>query len=83
MLFLTQLVYVHPGKETTFHTFEEIAIPLIAKHGGDHLLRVRPTADSVVAASIDIPYEIHFVRFKREEDLRAFSEDGERQRVFT
>jgi uncharacterized protein (DUF1330 family) len=81
MLFLTQLVYVHPGKESTFHAFEEIAIPLIAKHGGDLLLRVRPTSDSVVAASIDIPYEVHVVRFKSEEDLRAFSEDGERQRV--
>ncbi len=81
MLFLTQLIYVYPGKESTFHTFEEIAIPLIAKHGGDLLLRVRPTSDSIVAASIEIPYEIHLARFNSEEDLRAFSEDVERQRV--
>ena len=81
MLFLTQFVYVYPGKETTFHAFEEIALPLIAKHGGDLLLRVRPTSDSVVAASIAIPYEIHLVCFSSEEDLRAFSEDEARQRV--
>ena len=78
MLFLTQLVYVHPGKESTFQAFEEIAIPLIAKHGGDLLLRVRPTSDCVVAASIDIPYEVHVVRFKSEEDLRPGHDTGAR-----
>jgi uncharacterized protein (DUF1330 family) len=80
MIFITQLVYVHPGKESVFDEFEAVAIPLIGKHGGELLLRLRPTADSVVAGSIDLPYEIHLVRFPSDEALASFAADGERQR---
>ena len=80
MIFLTQLIYLHPGKEAIFHEFEDVAIPLIAKYGGELLLRVRPTSDSIVAASIEVPYEIHLVRFKSEEDFAGFSRDEGRQR---
>jgi uncharacterized protein (DUF1330 family) len=80
MIFVTQLVYVHAGKESVFDEFETVAIPLIAKHGGELLLRLRPTADSVVARSIDLPYEIHLVRFPNDEALASFAADGERQR---
>lgn len=81
MVYLTQLIYVHAGKESVFDAFEAVAIRLIAKHGGELLLRVRPTGDSIVAAGIDVPYEIHFVRFRNEDDLEKFSEDEERLRV--
>jgi uncharacterized protein (DUF1330 family) len=53
---------------------------LIAKHGGELLLRVRPTQDSVLASQIEVPYEIHLVRFDNEQDLARFSQDDERQR---
>jgi hypothetical protein len=58
MVFVTQLVYVHPGKESVFDEFEAVAIPLIAKHGGELLLRLRPTPESVIERSIELPYEI-------------------------
>jgi hypothetical protein len=80
MVYITQVVHVHPGKEKVFDEFEAVAIPLIGKHGGELLLRLRPTADSVIACSIDLPYEIHVVRFPNDEALARFTADGERQR---
>ncbi|HRI64078.1 MAG TPA: hypothetical protein PK156_07565, partial [Polyangium sp.] len=80
MIYLTQLVYVHPGKEEVFHQFEDVAIPLIAKHRGELVLRLRPNAESVVASAIEVPYEVHFVRFENEDDLGSFMRDDERQR---
>lgn len=80
MIYLTQLVYVHPGKEDVFHQFEDVAIPLIAKHGGELVLRLRPNAESVVSSAGEAPYEVHIVRFESEEDLARFARDDERQR---
>lgn len=80
MIHLTQLVYVHPGKEDVFHQFEDVAIPLIAKHHGELLLRIRPNADSIVASHIEVPYEIHIVRFPSDEDFASFAQDEERRR---
>jgi len=76
---ITQLVYIHPGKECMFDAFEAVAIPLIGKHGGELLLRLRPTPENVVAGSIDLPYEIHLVRFPSDEALASFTSDPERQ----
>jgi uncharacterized protein (DUF1330 family) len=54
---------------------------LIAKHGGQLLLRLRPTPGSVIAADIEVPYELHVVRFNSHDDLKTFSEDPDRQRI--
>ena len=81
MFFITQLVYVHPDRESTFDAFEDVAERLIAKYHGEVLLRIRPSRDTVVSASIEVPYEIHLVRFASEEDFRRFSNDEERQRA--
>ena len=80
MIYLTQLVYVHAGQEDVFHQFEDIAIPLIAKYRGQLMLRVRPNAESVIANNIEVPYEVHLVRFDNEDDLASFAQDDERQR---
>ena len=81
MLYLTQLVYVNDGEERTFQAFEDVAIPLISKYRGELLLRIRPNAESIISAGIEVPYEIHVVRFDSEDDLQRFSEDEERQRA--
>ena len=81
MLYLTQLVYLRDGEERTFQAFEDVAIPLISKHRGELLLRVRPNPESIVSAGIEVPYEIHVVRFESEDDFRRFSDDEERKRV--
>jgi uncharacterized protein (DUF1330 family) len=80
MVLITQLVYVHPGQEYVFDEFEAVAIPLIAKHDGELLLRLRPTAENVLGGSMDLPYEIHLVRFPSDEAFTRFAADGERQR---
>jgi antibiotic biosynthesis monooxygenase (ABM) superfamily enzyme len=80
VIYLTQLVYVHAGQEDVFHQFEDIAIPLIAKHRGQLMLRLRPNAESVIANNVEVPYEVHIVRFDNEDDLASFARDDERQR---
>ncbi|NUP10590.1 MAG: DUF1330 domain-containing protein [Polyangiaceae bacterium] len=79
MLYLTQLVYVHPGKEAEFHAFEAVAIPLIEKYNGELLLRLRPTPDTLVEGTSELPYEVHFVRFDSDQDFARFAADESRK----
>ena len=81
MVVITQLVYIHPGKERVFDAFEAVAIPLIGKHGGELLLRLRPTPEDVIAGSIEPPYEIHLIRFPNDEALARFMADPQRQEL--
>ena len=80
MIFLTQLIYLEEGKESVFHQFEEIAIPVIQKYNGRLLLRVRPTEGSFIAHQLDKPYEIHLVEFDDEQDFLRFNQDEERKK---
>ncbi|MGI8423208.1 MAG: DUF1330 domain-containing protein [Chloroflexota bacterium] len=79
MIILTQLVYVHPGKERAFDEFEALAIPLIARHRGHLMLRIRPTQESVVVSKVEVPYEIHVVRFESDDDFTRFAANPERR----
>lgn len=79
MLFITQIIYIKEGQEAVFHQFEELAIPIIAKYNGRLLLRVRPTGEQVIEASIDKPYEIHLVEFATANDFENFKRDEERK----
>jgi hypothetical protein len=80
---LTQLIYLQPGKEAVFDAFEEAVIPLFAKHRGDLLLRLRPAAGGVVSSTVEVPYEVHLVRFQTDDDFTRFVEDPERQRFLS
>jgi antibiotic biosynthesis monooxygenase (ABM) superfamily enzyme len=80
-VYLTQLIYIQPGQEEVFDAFEAVAVPLLMKYRGELLLRVRPNPESVIETTIEIPYEIHVVRFDNDEYLKRFSEDAERHRV--
>lgn len=79
MIVLTQLMYVHPGKEAEFQEFEAKVLPLLSRHGGELLLRLRPPPESFVAGSHEVPYEVHLVSFETEEGLAGYSSDDERQ----
>jgi len=79
MIYITQLIYIQEGKETIFHEFEDIAIPLIAKYNGQLLLRVRPDQSHFIEQNIASPYEIHLVTFENETDFQAFMRDEERK----
>lgn len=77
---ITQLIYIKRGEEATFHQFENIAIPIIAKYNGELLLRVRPSIDCFIENNIEQPYEIHLVEFASDNDFRNFMADEERKR---
>lgn len=78
MIYLTQLIYIKEGQEDTFHEFENLVIPIISKYNGQLTLRVRPVVESYVESSIGMPYEIHIVEFKQEQDFEDFKNDKER-----
>ena len=80
MIHITQFVYVREGKEDIFHEFESRVLPLLERHKGKLLMRIRPTADQFIAGELDPPYEIHLVSFEDEAGLLAYGEDEERQK---
>jgi uncharacterized protein (DUF1330 family) len=80
MIYITQLIYILEGQEKIFDQFEAIAIPIISKHNGRLLLRVRPDNNSFIEHHMDKPYEIHFVEFDAEQDFENFKQDEERKK---
>lgn len=78
MIYFTQLIYVKPGQEKTFHEFEDVALPLIKKYNGSLLLRIRPTEAQLIEGTMEIPYEIHLVSFESEADFDDFKVDKTR-----
>ena len=77
MIYITQLIYLMPGKEDVFDAFERAAIPIIRKYQGEMVLRIRP--GTVVEASVEIPYEIHLVGFPSAAHFEQFKQDEERR----
>lgn len=80
MLYITQLVYIKPGQEKVFDEFEAVAMPIISKYNGNLLLRIRPTANTILDAGIDVPYELHLVEFLSEKDFENFMADADRKK---
>lgn len=80
MIYITQLIYLYPGKETVFHEFEDHVLPLLDRHQGILLYRVRPTQEAYVSSTGDHPYEIHLVSFPSEEALAGYLQDKDRTR---
>jgi uncharacterized protein (DUF1330 family) len=79
MIYITQLIYIKAGQQAIFNEFESLAIPIIANYNGQLLLRIRPTETEIVECNIDVPYEIHLVKFESESDFTNFMEDGTRK----
>ena len=78
-LYLTQILFIHEGKEDVFNAFEAIAIPKIAEYNGELIYRVRPERAQFINDVAEMPYEIHFVSFDLEEDFKHFMQDEERK----
>lgn len=78
MIYLTQLIFVKEGKEELFLKFEEFAIPLMKKYNGRIIYRLRPNKENFISESKELPYEIHFMSFDSEEDLKEFISDDSR-----
>lgn len=79
MIYITQIIYVKPGQESTFHDFENVAMPLISKYNGTVMLRIRPTGNAIIENNIDPPYEVHLVSFNSEGDLENYMQADERR----
>lgn len=79
MIYITQLIFIYPGREDIFNQFEDIAIPLISKYRGRLLLRIRPSEDSFLACDMERPYEIHLVSFETQQDFDDFARDEDRK----
>jgi uncharacterized protein (DUF1330 family) len=78
MVHFTQLIYVKPGKEETFHLYEDRVLPLLERHGGRLLLRIRPGNESVLHSELGRPYELHLVSFPSDQQFQAYADDPER-----
>ncbi|MGB1041670.1 MAG: hypothetical protein ACPGVD_12405, partial [Flavobacteriales bacterium] len=75
MIYLTQLIFIKPGKEEQFLEFEKIAIPLLEKYNGRIIYRIRPKKENFVSEEKETPYEIHFISFESEKDFNEFMKD--------
>ncbi|MCE6992041.1 DUF1330 domain-containing protein [Dyadobacter sp. CY323] len=80
MIYYTQLIFIKEGKESTFHFFEDQVLPLLQRHHGELVYRVRPPVSSVVATTTGFPYEIHLVRFEDRKNFEGYRDDPERLR---
>lgn len=81
MIYITQLVFVHPGMENQFLEFEDQVLPLLAEYTGRMQYRVRPTPDQFIDLHEEPPFEIHILSFESISDLRAFLQDSRRQEL--
>ncbi|MGZ3819330.1 MAG: hypothetical protein ACXVB6_01975 [Mucilaginibacter sp.] len=78
MLYYTQIIFVKAGREDQFNLFESHVLPLLKKHNGTLIYRVRPAGDAVIETTIDQPYELHLVTFPERADFEAYRDDNER-----
>lgn len=79
MLFYTQLIFIKPGKEKIFHSFEDKVIPFLSRYNGKLMYRLRPQESDYIEINDDAPYEIHLVSFQAKQDFLDYANDPSRQ----
>ncbi len=78
MIYYTQLIFIKEGQEASFHTFEDHVLPLLKRHNGELLYRVRPPQPAVIETTVGHPYEIHLVTFASRTDFESYRDDPDR-----
>ncbi|KPL90372.1 hypothetical protein [Herpetosiphon geysericola] len=78
-IYLTQLIYLHPGQSAAFEQFEALVLPLLAQYHGHLLLRIRPTPETVIEQHIEQPDEIQPLEFASSADFERYLADPQRQ----
>ena len=81
MIHVTLLIYLHEGQEDAFLKFESIAIPIMSLYNGKLVLRTRPTPETWINGTEEMPYEIHLISFDSEEDLQKYLNDEDRNEI--
>jgi hypothetical protein len=79
MVYYTQLIFIKPGKESIFHTFEDNVLPLLNDHHGELIYRIRPAKDSFIENSQELPYEVHLVSFESRAGFESYAADPRRK----
>lgn len=79
MLYYTQLIFLKEGQEEAFHAFEDHVLPLLKRHNGELIYRLRPDKSAVIETTVGYPYEIHVVTFASRADFESYRDDPERQ----
>ena len=78
MIYYTQIIFVKEGQEHVFHAFEDAVLPLLERHNGTLIYRVRPPKSAVIATNFNHPYEIHLVSFTDRLSFEDYRDDPER-----
>ncbi|MDP9081148.1 MAG: DUF1330 domain-containing protein [Bacteroidota bacterium] len=78
MVYYTQLIFIKPGREQEFHAFENKVLPLLKRHNGELVYRIRPDKSAFVESSQELPYEIHLVTFGSKADFEGYKADPKR-----
>jgi len=75
MIYYTQLIFIKPGREQEFHAFEDKVLPLLKRHNGELVYRIRPDKSVFIESSRPLPYEIHVVIFGSKADFEHYKND--------
>jgi hypothetical protein len=78
MLYFTQLIFIKANREQEFNLFESYVLPLLSRHNGTLIYRVRPTEGCVIESTIEHPYEVHIITFPTKADFEAYRDDKDR-----
>lgn len=78
MIFISVLIYVHPGKLCTLHRYERLAVRIMADHGGKIVKVIRPTS---IVGKLPIPDEIHSLEFESQKGFDNFRKDSRLQEL--
>lgn len=79
MLHITDCIYINKNKEKIFEEFENIVLELLPKYNAKILLRLKPTKKSILKTEIEVPYEIHILEFKTDQDFKNYIQDETRK----
>ena len=80
MIYYTQLIFLHRGREKEFLEFEDHVLPMLAKYDGKLLYRVRPSEEDIISSETGTPYEVHLVSFPARTNFDAYASDPVRQK---
>jgi len=78
MIYYTQLIFIKPGSEAVFHSFEDKVLPLLSEFNGELIYRIRPDKKSIIENSRELPYEIHLVTFNSRADFLQYKNSPKR-----
>lgn len=78
MLYYTQFIFIKENEELAFQQFEDGVLPLLERHRGRLLYRVRPPAEAVLETGVGLPYEVHLVSFESTADFESYRDDPDR-----